>query len=199
VIHCISLTNLPSQYGDLVELRLLLPLDSTPLADKLRTTDALCLQHCERILESSGLYWELCASEHRSIMSIYPLYHTAAIALTQMKDHQHQAYSMFERACSLMDDHVDEYPLALYLLQALRVVAERLKLPLSDEFLRIFRKSSLATCELTDVPVAIILPVPLEMVKLIPTEEGPGTSLMGMKVGDLISKRSSPESLDDRL
>jgi hypothetical protein len=125
VIHCISLTNLPSQYGDLVELRLLLPLDSTPLADKLRTTDALCLQHCERILESSGLYWELCASEHRSIMSIYPLYHTAAIALTQMKDHQHQAYSMFERACSLMDDHVDEYPLALYLLQALRVVAER--------------------------------------------------------------------------
>jgi hypothetical protein len=199
VIHCTSLTSLPSQYGDLVGLRLLLPMDSNLLMDKLRTTDALCIQHCERILDSSELYWELCASGNRSIMSIYPLYHTAAVALKQMEDHRHQAHSVLERACSLMDEHVDEFPIALYLLQALVVVAERLRLPLSDEVLEIFRKSSMATCKLTDVPVAIILPVPLEMLTLIPTEGAPGTNLMGIKVGDLISKRSSLELLDGHL
>jgi hypothetical protein len=188
VIRCTSLTNLPSQCGDLVALRLLLPLDRNLLTDDPGATDALCLQHCERILESSELYWELCASGNRSIMGIYPLYHAAAIALTQMEEHRHQAYSLFERACSLMDEHMDQYPIALYLVQALQVIAESLKLPLSDEILKVFTKSSLATCNATDVPVAFVLPVPLEMVRLIQAEGGPRTSQMGIKVEDLISK-----------
>jgi hypothetical protein len=80
VIRCRLLTNLPSQCGDLVALRLLLPLSPNVLTDDPGAADALCLQHCERILESSELYWELCASGNRSIVCIYPLYHAAALA-----------------------------------------------------------------------------------------------------------------------
>jgi hypothetical protein len=87
-----------------------------------------------------------------------------------------------------MNKHMDQYPIALYLVRALQVIAESLKLPLSDGILKVFRKSSLAACDATDVPVAFILPVPLEMVKLIQVEGGPGTSQMGVKVEDLISK-----------
>jgi hypothetical protein len=63
-----------------------------------------------------------------------------------------------------------------------------LKLPLSGRILELFKRSSLAACDTTDVPVAFILPVPLEMVKLIEIEGGPGTSQIGVKVEDLISK-----------
>jgi hypothetical protein len=36
--------------------------------------------------------------------------------------------------------------------------------------------------------VAFVLPIPLEMVQLIPIEEGLGTRKMGIKVEDLISR-----------
>jgi hypothetical protein len=193
VIRCISLTNLPSQYGDLVALRLLLPLDPNVLTTDPGATDALCLQHCERILESSELYWKLCASSNRSIMCIYPVYHAAAVVLTQIEEHRHQAYSLFERACSLMDEHMDQYPIAPYLVRALEVIAQNVGLPLSGGVLSIFRKSSLATCDTTDVLVTFVLPAPLEMLKLIQAEREPGTSQMGIKVEDLISKRSGLE------
>jgi len=178
-----------SQYGDLVALRLLLPLDQDLLMDEPGTTDASCLQHCEQILESCELYWELCASGNRSIMCIYPLYQTAAIALTQMEEHQHKAYNLFERGCSLMDERVEEYPIALYLLRALEVIAGDVRLPLSDRLLRIFKRSSLTAYNTTDVPVAFVLPIPLEMVQPIPIEEGLGTSKMGIKVEDLVSRQ----------
>jgi len=150
-------------------------------------TDALCLQHCERILESSELYWELCASGYRSIMCILPLYHAAAVALTQMEEYRHEAYDLFERACSLMEEHAEEYPIVLYLLRALEVIAKDMGLHLSSAALRTFRKSSLAVCGMTDVPVAIVIPVSVGMIKLIPTG-GPGAGLMGIKVEDLVSK-----------
>jgi hypothetical protein len=188
VIQCTLLINLPSQCGDLVALRLLLPLSPNVLTDDPGAADALCLQHCERILESSELYWELCASGNRSIVCIYPLYHAAAIALTKMEEHRHQAYSLFERACSLMDQHMDQYPIVLQLVRAFEVVAESLKLPLSGRILELFRRSSLAACDATDIPVTFILPVPFEVVKLIQVEGGPGTSQIGVKVEDLISK-----------
>jgi hypothetical protein len=188
VIRCTSLTNLPSQYGDLVALRLLLPLNPNVLTNDPGVTDALCLQHCERILESSELYWKLCASGNRSIMCICPVYHAAAVVLTQIEENLHQACSLFERACSLMDEHMDQYPIALYLVRALEVIVKNVGLPLSGGVLKIFRKSSLAACDTTDVPVAFVLPVPLEMVKLIQIEGGSGTSQMGIKVEDLISK-----------
>jgi hypothetical protein len=153
------------------------------------TTDASCLQHCERILESCELYWELCASGNRSIMCIYPLYHTAAIALTQLEEHRHRAYSLFERACSLMNEHLEQYPIVLYLLRALEVISESLKLPLSDGLLKIFKNPSLAACDKLDVQVAFVVPVPLEMVKLVPVDGGLGTSQMGIKVEDLVGSR----------
>jgi hypothetical protein len=188
VIRCTLLTNLPSQYGDLVALRLLLPLSPHVPTDDLVAADALCLQHCERILESSELYWEHCASGNRSIVCIYPLYHATAIALTKMEEHRHQAYSLFERACSLMDQYMDQYPVVLQLVRAFEVVAESLKLPLSGRILELFRRSSLAACDTTDVSVAFILPVPLEVVKLIQAEGGPRTSQIGVRVENLISK-----------
>jgi hypothetical protein len=188
VIRCTLLTNLPSQCGDLVALRLFLPLSPNVPTDDLVAADTLCLQHCERILESSELYWELCASGNHSIVCIYPLYHATAIALTKMEEHRHQAYGLFERACSLMDQYMDQYPIVLQLVRAFEVVAESLKLPLSGRILELFRRSRLAACDTTDVPVAFILPVPLEVVKLIQAEGGPGTSQIGVRVEDLVSK-----------
>jgi hypothetical protein len=186
--RCTSLINLQSQYSDLVALRLPLPLNPNPLMDDSGATDALCLQHCERILESSELYWGLCASGNRSVMCILPLYHAAAVALTQMEEHRHQAYDLFERACSLLEKHVEEYPIALYLLRALEVIAGNMGLTLSSAVMGTFRKSSLEVCEMTDVPVAIVIPVSVGMIKLIPMEGGPGASQMGIKVEDLVSK-----------
>jgi hypothetical protein len=188
VIRCALLTNLPSQCGDLVALRLLLPLSPNLLTNDPGAVDALCLQHCERILESSELYWELCASGNRSIMCIYPLYQVAAIALTKMKEHRHQAYRLFERACSLMDQHMDQYPIVLQLVRAFEIIAESLKLPLSGRILELFRRSSLAACDTTDVPVVFVLPVPLEMLKLSQAEGRSGTSQIGIKVEDIIGK-----------
>jgi len=179
-----------SQYSDLVALRLLLlPLNSNPLMDDSGATDTLCLQHCARILERSELYWELCTSGNRSVMCILPLYHAAAVALTQMEEYRHQAYDLCERACLLMEEHVEGYPIALYLLRALEVIAKDMGLPLSSAALRTFRKSSLVVCGTTDVPVAIVIPVSVGMIKLSPMEGRPGASQMGIKVEDLVSKR----------
>jgi len=177
-----------SQYSDLVALRLLLSLNPNPLMDDSGATDALCLQHCERILESSDLYWELCAFGNGSVMCILPLYHAAAVALTQMEEHRHQAYDLFERACSLIEEHVEEFPIALYLLRALEVIAKNIGLPLSSAVMRTFRKQSLEACEMTDVPVAIVIPVSVGMIKLIPMEGWPGASQLGVKVEDLVSR-----------
>jgi hypothetical protein len=116
------------------------------------------------------------------------IYHAAAIALTQMEEHRHKSCSLFERACSLMEVHVEEYPIALYLLRALEVIAENVRLPLSGGLLRIFRRLSLTAYDTADVTVAFVLPIPLEMVQLIPIEEGLGTRKMGIKVEDLISR-----------
>jgi hypothetical protein len=87
-----------------------------------------------------------------------------------------------------MDQHMDQYPIVLQLVRAFGVVAESLKLPLSGRILELFRRASLAACDATDIPVAFILPVPFEVVKLIQVEGGPGTSQIGVKVEDLISK-----------
>jgi hypothetical protein len=87
-----------------------------------------------------------------------------------------------------MDQHMDQYPIVLQLVRAFEVVAESLKLPLSDRILGLFRRSSLAAYDTTDVPVAFILPVPLEIVKLVQVEGGPGKSQIGVKVEDLIRK-----------
>ena len=49
-------------------------------------------------------------------MCIYLLYHTIAIALTQIEEHRHKSYSLFKQAYLLIEVHVEEYPIALYLL-----------------------------------------------------------------------------------
>ena len=103
-----------------------------------------------------------------------------------MEEYRHQAYDLFERACSLLEGHVEGYPIALYLLQALEVIAKNKGLPLSSAVLRTFGKSSLAACEMTDVPVAIVIPDSIGMIKLSPMEGGPGASQIGIKVEDLV-------------
>jgi hypothetical protein len=83
---------------------------------------------------------------------------------------------------------MDQYPIVLQLVRAFEIIAESLKLPLSGRILELFRRSSLAACDTTDVPVVFVLPVPLEMLKLSQAEGRSGTSQIGIKVEDIIGK-----------
>lgn len=181
-------------YEDIVALGLLLPLDPTlRLPDSLGTPESLCLQHCNRILETSEPYWELCPADRRSLSDIYPLYHAASILLVHAASSFH-ACDLFGRATLLLSRYVDDFPLVLYLLQALKTLAVRLRLPLSSNALEVFRMVHLSPEELADVPTALVLPVSSDILEDMSEEGGLGAHRMGIEVGELISRYKDLET-----
>lgn len=93
----------------------------------------------------------------------------------------------------MLDQHTDEFPLVLYLLKALETIAVRLGLPLSDKSLVLFRNLDLSICDMEDVLVAFVLPVPLGMFELMPENEGLGICQMGMEVEELLRRQPNFE------
>jgi hypothetical protein len=177
----------------MVALALLLPLDpTTRLPDSLGTPESLCLQHCTRILETSEPYWDVCPADHRSISDIYPLCHAASMILAHSPSSQH-AYDLFGRATSLLSRYTDDFPLVVYLLQALNNVAARSRLALSNKALGVCRRLHLSTAQLSDTPVALAIPLSLEILEIM-SGEGLQVQRMGIEVGELISTCNGPET-----
>ena len=180
-------------YEDVVALGLLLPLHPTlRLPDSLGTPESLCLQHCTRILETCEPYWEICPADRRSLSDVYPLYHAASILLVHSPSSQH-ACDLFGRAILLLSRYMDDFPLVLYLLRALNNVAERSRLPLSGNALEVSRRLQLLTAKLSDVPVALVIPVSLGILENI-SVGGLGIQRMGIEVGELISRYTGLET-----
>jgi hypothetical protein len=180
-------------YEDVVALALLLPLDPTlRLPDSLGTSESLCLQHCTRILETSEPYWEICPADRRSLSDVYPLYHAASIILVHSPSSQH-ARDLFGRVTSLLSRYMDDFPLVLYLLQALNSIAARLRLPPSATALEVSQRVHLSNAELSNAPVALMLPVSSE-IRETKSEGGSGVERMGIEVGELISRYTGLET-----
>jgi hypothetical protein len=174
-------------YEDVVALALLLPLDpALRLPDSLGTLESLCLQHCTRIIETSESYWEVRPADCRSVSDIYPLCHAASIVLAHSPSSQ-RARDIFERATSLLSRYTDDFPLVRYLLQALNSVAARLELPLSDSTVELFRRVKSSTAGLSDIPVALVLPVSSEILEDMWGQRVFGVQQMGIEVGQLTS------------
>jgi hypothetical protein len=173
-------------YEDVVALALLLPLDPTlRLPDSLGTPESLCLQHCTRILETSEPYWEICPADRRSLSDVYPLCHAASMVLVHSPSSQH-ACDLFERATLLLSRYMDDFPLVLFLLQALNSIAACSRLALSDNALEVSRRLRLSAAQLSDIPVALALPLSLEILESM-SEGGLRNQRMGIEVGELMN------------
>lgn len=180
-------------YEDVVALGLLLPLDPTlRLPDSLGTPESLCLQHCTRILETSEQHWETCPADRRSLSDVYPLYHAASIILVHSPSSGH-ACGLLGKASLLLSPYIDDFPLVPYLLRALNNVAARSRLPPSSNALEVSRRLYLSTAQMSDTPVALLLPVSLEVLENI-SEGGLGVQWMGIEVGELISRCTGLET-----
>lgn len=125
-------------------------------------------------------------------MNLYPLYHVAITLLHML--HDDQSHDLFERVCSLLTRFANDFPLARYILQALESVAVRLRLPFPQGVASMFRDLNLSAAELTDVPIAFVLPAHAEMCDT--TYDGrhgsreAGAQPMGIEMGELLSQRS---------
>jgi hypothetical protein len=96
-------------------------------------------------------------------------------------------------ATVLLSQYVDNFPLVVYLLQALNNVAARSRLALSDKALRVFQRLHLSTAQSLDIPVALALPLSLKILENM-SEGGLGVQRMGFEVGELISTSVGPET-----
>jgi hypothetical protein len=180
-----------STYEDMVALNLFRPLDpSQRLPDGLGTSGLLCLHHCKRILETSERYWEAWPADDYSIMSLYPLYHVAITLLHML--HNDQSHDLFERACALLARFASDFPLARYILQALKSVVVSMRLPLPSSLASFFHDLRLSAAELADVPAAFVLPARAEMWDMMYEEgqrsEKNGLHHMSIEIGELLSQ-----------
>jgi hypothetical protein len=179
----------------MVALNLFRSLDSSQrLPDELGTSGLICLHHCKRTLDTSERYWEAWPGDDYSIMNIYPLYHVAITLLHMLRDNQ--SHDLFERVCALLARFAGDFPLARYILQALKSVAIRLRLPLPSGSESFFRELKLSAAELADVPAAFVLPAHAEMWDVLYEDEGPeenGVQQMGIEMGELLSQWTNLE------
>jgi len=175
----------------MVALNLFRPLDpSQRLTDELGTSGLICLYHCKRTLETSERYWEAWPADDYSIMNLYPLYHVAITLLHMLTDEV--SHDLFERVCALLARFANDFPLARYILQALKSVVVRSRLPLPPGSASFFRDLKLTAAELADVPAAFVLPAHAEMWDVV-YEDGQGTEEnglqhMGIEMGELLSQ-----------
>jgi hypothetical protein len=180
-------------YEDVVALGLLLPLDpALRLPDSLGTPESLCLQHCTRILETSEQHWKTCPADRRSLSDIYPLYHAASIVLVNSPSGQH-TYDLLRRASLLLSPYKDDFPLIPYLLRALNDVAAHSRLPPSGNTPEVSRRLHLSTEQISDTPVALVLPVSSGVLETM-SEGGLEVQWIGIEVGELICRRASVET-----
>lgn len=175
----------------MVALSLFRPLDPTQrLPDEFGASGLICLHHCERALETLERYWEAWPTDDYSIMNLYPLYHVAITLLHML--HDDQSHDLFERVCSLLTRFANDFPLARYILQALKSVAVRLRLPLPQGVASMFRDLNLSAAELADVPMAFVLPAHAEMWDVIYEgghgSQATGVQHMGVEMGELVSQ-----------
>lgn len=185
-----------STYEDMLVLNLFRPLDpSQRLPDDLGTSGLICLHHCKRTLETSERYWEAWPADDYSIMNLYPLYHVAITLLHML--HDDQSHDLFERVCALLARYADDFPLARYILQALKTIAVRLRLPLPLGVAETFRNVNLSASELADVPAAFVLPAHTEMWDVIFEERvgGEDPGVPGVEMGELLSQWTDLEKL----
>lgn len=166
------------------------PLDASQhVSEEFGTSAFICLHHCKRTLETSERYWEAWPGDDYSIMNLYPLYHVAITLLHMLNDDQ--SHELFDRVCALLVRYAEDFPLARYILQALKTIAVRLRLPLPLGVAATFRKLIMSPSELADVPAAFVLPAHAEMWDVI-FEEGQGSEesgvQMGVEIGELISQ-----------
>jgi hypothetical protein len=175
----------------MVALNLFRSLDpSQRLQDDLGTSGLVCLHHCKRTLDTSERYWEAWPADDYSIMNIYPLYHVAITLLHMLRDTQ--SHELFERVCALLARFASDFSLARYILQALKSVVIRLRLPLPRGSETFFRELKLSAAELADVPAAFVLPAHAEMWDVLYEEEQgseeSGVQHMGIEMGELLSQ-----------
>jgi len=190
-------TSLLSTYEDMVALNLFRSLDpSQRLPDDLGTSGLICLHHCKRTLDTSERYWEAWPADDYSIMNIYPLFHVAITLLHMLRDNQ--SHDLFDRVCALLSRFAGDFSLARYILQALKSVAIRLRLPLPQATESLFRDLKMSAAELADVPAAFVLPAHAEMWDVIYEEEQGGSDEngvqhMGIEMGELLSQWTNLE------
>ena len=80
---------------------------------------------------------------------------------------------LFERATLLLFQYMDNFPLVVYLLQALNKIAACSGLALSDRALRVSQRLHSSTAQLSDTPITLALPLSLRN-----TREDVGTRAM---------------------
>ena len=93
----------------------------------------------------------------------------------------------------MLSPYMDDFSLVPYLLRALNNVAARSRLPPSSNALEVSRRLYLPTTQMSDTPVALLLPVSSKVLENM-SEGGLEVQWMGTEVGELISRCSGLET-----
>jgi hypothetical protein len=187
-------------YEDAVALSYLLPLDrGHPVSDEMGVQGTLCLHHCQRILEISKRYWEAWPSDDYSLFNIVPLHHAAVALLHRLSDVS--SHDLMERTCVELSRYIHDFPLALWILHAVKEIASNLRMELPDGLSKLLQTTRLPASYLVDVPAAFVMLVPEKLIGLT-REHGDGAPCVKVEVGEMISQGRNLEyscTLDPRL
>jgi hypothetical protein len=127
------------------------------LPGELDTPELVCLHHCNTSLESSEHYWEMWPAYGCSATSVWPLYNCAVTLVFLLQDER--SHDLFDRTCSMLLRHVNDFPFMSLLLRGLKTIVGHLRLPLPLSAILYHHNLREPTGERLDVPISLVLPV----------------------------------------
>jgi hypothetical protein len=127
------------------------------LPGELDTPEQVCLHHCKTSLESSEHYWKMWHANGCSAMSVWPLYNCAITLVFLLQDKR--SHELFDRTCSMLLRHVNDFPFMSLLLRGLKIIVGHLRLPLPLSAILYHHNLSEPTDMKFDVPISLVLPV----------------------------------------
>jgi hypothetical protein len=141
-----------------VALSIFRPLDpGLRLPGELDTPELVCLHHCKNSLESSEHYWKTWPANGCSATSVWTLYNCAITLVFLLQDER--SHDLFDRTCSILLRHVNDFPFMSFLLRGLKIIVGHLRLPLSLSAILYHHDLSEPTDKTSDIPISLILPV----------------------------------------
>ncbi|KAI9664477.1 MAG: hypothetical protein M1821_005923 [Bathelium mastoideum] len=118
-------------------------------------------------------------------MEIWPIY-DASLTLVGML-HKTQTQDIFARACRLLSQRIDCFPVVFYLLGFLKMFTERMGLPIPEQLAACFDEIRwMQEWGLSEPPISFVLPGHAETLKRV-DDHSARTDGFGLQMGALVA------------
>ena len=168
-----------------VLISILRPLKADTAFDQNSTVKDLCLQLGGIDIETIEQYVKRFSLRDYSCMVLCGLYNTLFTVATYLNDPT--THQLFAKACLFMRQTAPDFPMAGFILQAVRAFAWATKMPIPTIAEPSFEGLGITKEELLDVPLAFTLPKTDAVRKLL-CNGGDESRKMGVEMGRLLSK-----------